>query len=96
MRRLETRRAALLGIDVQRTVVLVWVLAALLAAVSGILVGPLVTVHPHMGLIFTIKGLAGAVHLSGSPDSPNLRESQGALAWSVAMGYPGLKQSERG
>lgn len=52
--------AALLGIDVRRTVVLVWVLAALLAAVSGILVGPLVTVHPHMGLIFTIKALAVA------------------------------------
>ena len=52
--------AALLGIDVRRTVVMVWVLAALLAAVSGILVGPLVTVHPHMGLIFTIKALAVA------------------------------------
>lgn len=52
--------ASLLGIDVRRTVVSVWVIAALLAAVSGILVGPLVTVHPHMGLIFTIKGLAVA------------------------------------
>jgi branched-chain amino acid transport system permease protein len=52
--------AALLGIDVRRTVVLVWVLAALLAAVSGILIGPLVTVHPHMGLVFTIKALAVA------------------------------------
>jgi branched-chain amino acid transport system permease protein len=52
--------AALLGIDVRRTVVLVWVLAALLAAVSGILIGPLVTVHPSMGLIFTIKALAVA------------------------------------
>ena len=52
--------AALLGIDVRRTVVLVWVLAALLAAVSGVLIGPLVTVHPHMGLVFTIKALAVA------------------------------------
>jgi branched-chain amino acid transport system permease protein len=52
--------ASLLGIDVRRTVVSVWVIAALLAAVSGILVGPLVTVHPHMGLIFTIKALAVA------------------------------------
>jgi branched-chain amino acid transport system permease protein len=52
--------AALLGIDVRRTVVLVWVLAALLSAVSGVLIGPLVTVHPHMGLIFTIKALAVA------------------------------------
>ena len=52
--------AALLGIDVRRTIVLVFVLAALLAAISGVLVGPLVTVQPHMGLIFTIKALAVA------------------------------------
>lgn len=52
--------AALFGIDVRRTVVLVFVLAALLAGISGILVGPLVTVQPYMGLIFTIKALAVA------------------------------------
>ena len=52
--------ASLLGINVRRTVTSVWVIAALLAAFSGILVGPLVTVHPHMGLIFTIKALAVA------------------------------------
>lgn len=52
--------AALFGIDVRRTVTSVWVIAAILAAISGILVGPLVTVHPHMGLIFTIKALAVA------------------------------------
>jgi len=52
--------ASLLGINVRRTVTSVWVIAALLAAFSGMLVGPLVTVHPHMGLIFTIKALAVA------------------------------------
>jgi branched-chain amino acid transport system permease protein len=52
--------ASLLGINVRQTVTSVWVIAALLAAFSGILVGPLVTVHPHMGLIFTIKALAVA------------------------------------
>lgn len=52
--------AALLGINVRRTVVLVFVLASVLAGISGVLVGPLVTVHPHMGLIFTIKALAVA------------------------------------
>lgn len=52
--------AALLGIDVRRTVVLVFVLASVLAGISGVLVGPLVTVHPHMGLTFTIKALAVA------------------------------------
>lgn len=52
--------AALLGINVRGTVVLVFVLASLLAGVSGVLVGPLVSVNPHMGLIFTIKALAVA------------------------------------
>jgi len=52
--------AALFGVDVKRTVVLVFVAASMLAGVSGVLVGPLVTVHPHMGLIFTIKALAVA------------------------------------
>lgn len=52
--------AALLGIDVKRTVVLVFVMASVLAAISGILVGPLVTVQPHMGLVFTVKALAVA------------------------------------
>ena len=52
--------AMLLGIDVRRTVVLVFVLASLLAGVSGILIGPLLTIHPHIGLTFTIKALAVA------------------------------------
>lgn len=52
--------ASLLGIDVKRTVVLVFVLASVLAAISGILAGPLVTVQPHMGLVFTVKALAVA------------------------------------
>jgi branched-chain amino acid transport system permease protein len=52
--------AALLGINVRGIVVLVFVLAALLAGISGILVGPLVSVNPHMGLVFTIKALAVA------------------------------------
>jgi len=52
--------AALFGIDVRGVVVLVFVLAALMAGISGVLVGPLVSVHPHMGLIFTIKALAVA------------------------------------
>ena len=31
-----------------------------MAAISGILVGPIVTVQPHMGLVFTVKALAVA------------------------------------
>jgi branched-chain amino acid transport system permease protein len=52
--------AALFGIDVTRTTVLVFVIASVLAAISGILVGPIVTVQPHMGLVFTVKALAVA------------------------------------
>lgn len=52
--------ASLFGIDVRAIIVLVYVLAALMAGISGVLVGPLVSVHPHMGLIFTIKALAVA------------------------------------
>ena len=52
--------AALLGVDVRRTVTLVFVLAAVLAGISGILVGPIVTVQPHMGLVFTVKAFAVA------------------------------------
>jgi len=52
--------AALLGIDVSRATVLVFVIASVLAAISGILVGPIVTVQPHMGLVFTVKALAVA------------------------------------
>lgn len=52
--------APLLGIDVRRTVVGVFAVAAALAGVAGVLSGPIVLVHPHMGLVFTVKGLAVA------------------------------------
>ena len=52
--------APLLGIDVRRMVVVVFALASMLAGISGVLVGPIVSVYPHMGLAFTIKGLAVA------------------------------------
>ena len=52
--------ARLLGIDVRRTLVIAFVLASLLAAVSGVLIGPLITVQPAMGLVLTIKALAVA------------------------------------
>jgi len=52
--------AAMLGVNVRGTVVLVFVLASLLAGISGFLVGPLVSVNPHMGLVFTIKAFAVA------------------------------------
>jgi branched-chain amino acid transport system permease protein len=49
--------ASLLGIHTRFVKVGVFVIAAVLAGLAGVLIGPLVTVHPQMGLIFTIKGL---------------------------------------
>lgn len=52
--------ATLLGVDVRGVIVLVFVVASLLAGIAGVLIGPLVSLHPHIGLIFTIKALAVA------------------------------------
>jgi branched-chain amino acid transport system permease protein len=52
--------ASLLGIDVRGVIVLVFVVASVLAGISGVLIGPLVSLHPHIGLVFTIKALAVA------------------------------------
>ena len=50
--------AALLGINVRRTVINSYVMMALLAATSGVLAGPITTVQSHMGLLFILKGFA--------------------------------------
>lgn len=50
--------AALLGIDVRRVVIVSYAMMAILAALCGILAGPITTVQTHMGLIFTLKGFA--------------------------------------
>lgn len=50
--------AALLGIDVRRVVIISYAMMAVLAALCGILAGPITTVQTHMGLIFTLKGFA--------------------------------------
>jgi branched-chain amino acid transport system permease protein len=49
--------AQLLGIDTRAVKVSVFVIASLLAAIAGVLIGPIVTLQPHIGLIFTIKAL---------------------------------------
>ena len=53
--------AALLGINVERMAILSYVIAAVLAAVSGILVGPITSLHPFMGAKFAIKGFAAGI-----------------------------------
>lgn len=50
--------ATLLGIDVRRAVVVSYAMMAALAAVSGILAGPLTAVQSHMGMLFILKGFA--------------------------------------
>jgi branched-chain amino acid transport system permease protein len=79
-----TDAASLLGIDVKRTVVLVFVIAAVLAAISGILAGPIVTVHPHMGLVFTVKALAVA-SLGGFANPVGVLI--GAIAFGIAESF---------
>lgn len=52
--------ANLMGVDVRGVIVLVFVIASVLAGTAGVLIGPLVSLHPHIGLVFTIKALAVA------------------------------------
>lgn len=85
--------AALLGIDVRRTVVLVFVLASVLAAISGVLVGPIVTVQPHMGLVFTVK--AFAVASLGGFTNP-LGVLVGAIMFGVAESFSNYVNSAFG
>lgn len=47
----------LLGIHTNRVKVGVFVIASILAAVAGVLIGPIVTINPQMGLVLTIKAL---------------------------------------
>jgi branched-chain amino acid transport system permease protein len=76
--------AALLGVNVKGTVVLSFVLASLLAGISGFLIGPLVSVQPHMGLVFTIK--AFAVASIGGFGNP-LGLLAGGLLFGIAEAY---------
>lgn len=50
--------ASLLGINVRRTVMVSYALMGVLAAISGVLAGPIVAVQSHMGMLFIIKGFA--------------------------------------
>jgi branched-chain amino acid transport system permease protein len=53
--------ALILGIDVKMISVITFVIASVLAGISGFLVGPLVSVEPFMGLKFAIKGFIAAI-----------------------------------
>jgi branched-chain amino acid transport system permease protein len=49
--------AELLGINTKSVKVVAFVLASVLAGVAGVLIGPIVTLQPHIGLAYTIKAL---------------------------------------
>jgi len=50
--------ASLLGINVRAVTATSYLIMGILAAISGILAGPLTTVQAHMGLLFILKGFA--------------------------------------
>jgi branched-chain amino acid transport system permease protein len=62
--------ASLMGIPVPTIVSSIWVMASVLAAVAGILLAPIVTLSPEMGLIgikgFTVAVLGGFTSLPGA------------------------------
>jgi branched-chain amino acid transport system permease protein len=70
--------ASLVGVHVSTVFLLIWVLASVLATIAGILVAPLLTLSPDMGLI-GIKGFTAAV-LGGFNSLP------GAVAGGIALG----------
>lgn len=49
--------AELLGINARRVKTAVFIIASVLAAAAGVLLGPMVTLSPQLGLMFTIKAL---------------------------------------
>jgi branched-chain amino acid transport system permease protein len=53
--------AVLMGIPVQRLVTLSFVIGAVITALAGLFVAPVIFVGPASGLLFTIKGFTAAV-----------------------------------
>ena len=49
--------ATLLGVNARVIKTGVFVIASMLAGTAGVLIGALITLHPHIGLTFTIKAL---------------------------------------
>jgi branched-chain amino acid transport system permease protein len=70
--------ASLVGIHVPTVFMTIWIVASVLATIAGILVAPLLTLSPDMGLI-GIKGFTAAV-LGGFNSLP------GAVAGGLALG----------
>jgi branched-chain amino acid transport system permease protein len=72
------RGASIVGVSVERMSAMIWALASFLAAVAGLLMAPVLTLSPDMGLI-SIKGFCAAV-LGGFVSLP------GAVLGGVLLG----------
>jgi len=70
--------AYLVGVPVRRVISWIWIMASVLAALAGILIAPIITLSPEMGLI-GIKGFTAAV-LGGFTSLP------GAVAGGFLLG----------
>jgi branched-chain amino acid transport system permease protein len=70
--------ASIVGIRVSNVFLLIWILSSVLATVAGILVAPLLTLSPDMGLI-GIKGFTAAI-LGGFNSLP------GAVVGGITLG----------
>ncbi len=53
--------ASMFGVNVKRMKVTAYVIASVLAGISGFLYGPVATVEPFMGFKLTLKGFAAAI-----------------------------------
>jgi branched-chain amino acid transport system permease protein len=85
--------AQLLGINTRAVKVSVFVIASVLAAIAGVLIGPIITLQPHMGLIFTIKALIVAT--VGGFSSP-LGILLGGFLFGVAESFSNYVDSQFG
>lgn len=72
--------ARLMGIDVNRTVLVAFVLASALGAAAGLAFSPIVTANAYMGMNLAIKGFAAAV-IGG------FGSSLGAIAGGLILGF---------
>jgi branched-chain amino acid transport system permease protein len=70
--------AAIVGVSVSNVLLSIWVMVSVLAAIAGVLVAPLLTLSPDMGLI-AIKGFTAAV-LGGFSSLP------GAVVAGILLG----------
>jgi branched-chain amino acid transport system permease protein len=71
------RGARLVGIDTDNAAQVIFTLAGVVAAISGILIGPVTTLYYDSGFLLGLKGFAGAI-LGGLADYP--MAALGALA----------------